>query len=67
MYMEHAESTWPTQPLILSGSINWAVSNFIGCVLVRHLVSVHEVKPVWLSTAVCCVWQQFSRVKPFCI
>jgi len=28
------QRTRPTQPFILSGSINWVVSNFIGCVLV---------------------------------
>jgi len=28
------QPTRPTQPFILSGSINWALSNFIGCVLV---------------------------------
>ena len=28
----------------------------------RHLVSVHEVKPVRLSIAVRRVWQQFSRL-----
>jgi len=35
-----------TQTFILSGSINWAVSNFSDVCWSRHLVSVHEVKPV---------------------
>jgi len=29
--------------------------------LSRYLVSVHEVKPVRLSIAMRCVWQQLSR------
>ena len=28
------QPTRPTQPFIFSGSINWVVSNFVGCVLV---------------------------------
>ena len=38
-----------TQPFILSGSINWVVCRS------HHLVSAHEVKPVWLIQLLCAV------------
>ena len=44
-----------TQPFILSGSINWVVSNFIGCVLVAPSGNAHDVMPVRLSQSQCAV------------
>jgi len=50
------QPTRPTQRFIISGSINWLVSNFISDVCwSRHLLSVHGVKPVRL------VRQKFSQ------
>ena len=58
------QPTRPTQPFILSGSINWVVTKFIGCVLhvcwSRHLVSDHETEPVRLSIATRRVWLHFG-------
>jgi len=55
----------PTQPFILSGSINRVVSNFIGCVPVapsgecsRGYAGAVD------SIAVRRVWQQFSQLNP---
>ena len=47
----------PTQPFIISGSINWVVSNFIGACSRGSAGAVD-------SIAVRRVWQQFSRLNP---
>ena len=47
----------PTQPFILSGSINWVVSNFIGECSRGYAGAVD-------SIAVRRVWQQCSRLNP---
>jgi len=55
----------PTQPFIFSGSINWVVSSFIGCV---PLAPSGECSRGYAgavdSIAVRRVWQQFSRLNP---
>ena len=53
----------PTQPFILSGSINRVVSNFIGCVPVAPSGECSQGLAVD-SIAVRHVWQQFSRLNP---
>ena len=52
------QPTRPTQPFIFSGSINWVVTNFIGCVLVAPS---DECSRGWAGAA-CRVWLHFGRL-----